>query len=120
VQNRTIESVLNELREENHVPMVNFVEALNRQEWAARLSYDVSMLRLWIARKGVTRVQVMITYGDGHRGGRPLEPYVDAYELTIFADFKPDQMCTQDSVKTIERLQGWLESQERGKMPSPG
>jgi hypothetical protein len=114
MRDRTIESVLDELREENHIPMAGFAQELARQEWAGRLSFDLSMLRLWIARKGVEHVEVMITYGDGRGGGRPSEPCLDAFEVTFFVDSRPAEVCMQDSAGAIERLRRWLDGEERG------
>ena len=109
----TIDGVLRELRAENHVPMVSFVDALARQEWAGKLSYDLSMLRLWIARKGVPHPEAMVIYADGRGGGRPSAPYVDAFELTFFVDSRPGEVSTQGSAATLERLRSWADSHER-------
>jgi hypothetical protein len=114
MQDRTIESVLHELREENHVPMARFAQELARQEWATSLSFDLSMLRLWVARKGVSHVEVMVTYGDGRGGGRPSEPYVDAFEVTFYVNSRPADVSRQDSAGAIERLRRWLDVKERG------
>jgi hypothetical protein len=85
MRDRTIESVLDELREENHIPMA-----------------------------GVEHVEVMITYGDGRGGGRPSEPCLDAFEVTFFVDSRPAEVCMQDSAGAIERLRRWLDGEERG------
>lgn len=108
---RTLWSVLEELREEQHVPMVTLLDALSEQEWAAKLCYDVSMLRLWISRQGREGVEVMVVYGDGRGGGRPVGPYLDVFEITFFAGADAGNVRTGTRENTIDTLRKWLESE---------
>jgi hypothetical protein len=111
---------MEELRDEGHGPMMKFVSALSRESWASGLDYDLSMLRLWIARKGVGRVEVMVTYGDGRKGGRPLNLDLDAYELTIFAGGGPQEAVIRNLHDTIDRIGAWLEEATPGPTPGAG
>ncbi|MGE5737229.1 MAG: hypothetical protein ACM34E_19210 [Acidobacteriota bacterium] len=113
MRNRSIAGVLGELQEESHIPMVGFVEELRRRPWATTLKYDLSMLRLWISREDAHDVEVMIIYDDGRKGGKPLEPYVDAFEMALFAGRDVSEVFTGTSFETIERLRAWLQQKSR-------
>lgn len=102
--------VLEELREEQHAPMIALLDALRQHDWATTLRYDLSMFRLWIARPGVDAVEVMVVYGDGRGGGRPLKPYVDAFETTIFLGPGRPNVKIGTRENTIQSLRKWLES----------
>jgi hypothetical protein len=108
MQSRTIDDVTDELRDEGHRPMVRFVLELRERPWATELTFDLSMLRLWIARKGVPRVEAMIVYGDGRQGGRPRATDVDAYDLTFFREGGQDDLRALDAATALERIREWL------------
>lgn len=110
MQTRTLESVLLELRSEDHPPMVRLVEGLTRCHWAEALNYDLSMLRLWIARTNTEQVEVMVTYGDGRKGGRPIVPCVDSYEITLFAPSGAPQVSVHNLTGSLEWLRRWVSS----------
>ena len=114
----SIDSVLAELREEDHPPMVRFVSELAVQPWAAALRYDLSMLRLWISRKDIERVEVMVTYGDGRGGGRPYDLNLDAYETTIFDSIVAVDTVTRNSADSIGRIHRWLLDTNAGRLAS--
>ena len=109
---RTLAAVLDEVIDEDHVPMIELLNALSAEDWGDRLSFDLSMLRLWIARKGVAQTEVMIAYGDGRHGGRPLPPYRDAYEMTFFDGQERREVSMNTLQVTISRLLEWLKSTE--------
>ncbi|MEZ4398408.1 MAG: hypothetical protein R3B06_00210 [Kofleriaceae bacterium] len=106
---RPLWNVLEELREEQHVPMAALLDALRQHEWATALRYDLSMLRLWISRQGTEVVEVMIVVGDGRGGGCPVEPYLDAFETTFFVGANAGNVKTGTKECTIEMLRQWLE-----------
>ena len=110
---RSIDSVLSEFRRENHEPMAKFVETLKEQLWVNKLVFDLSMLRLWIARRGADRVEAMVVYGDGRGGGRPSPPYVDLYEFSINVENLQTGICNQNLELTVQKVGRWLENAER-------
>lgn len=101
---RTLEEVLEEFASERHEPMVRFVTALRQRPWAQRLRFDVSMLRLWLAPPHASRVQAMVTYGDGRGGGRPLNAELDKYDLTLFRDTEDAVTTSQPLVETLDHI----------------
>ncbi|MGC4070808.1 MAG: hypothetical protein QM784_40265 [Polyangiaceae bacterium] len=46
MNSKTLDQVLNELRDERHAPMVRLAESLRLQDWIAELDFNLSMLRL--------------------------------------------------------------------------
>ena len=108
MQSRTIESVLEEFRTENHPPMVRLVETLTDRLKETGLKYDVSMLRLWISRRDADYVQIMIAYGDGRGGGRPVVFDSDSYELTFFGANASTHASVQDLQTTVDLVEQWL------------
>jgi hypothetical protein len=113
MKKRTLQSALNELREEQHVPMTKLVEEMSRQDWAANLNYDVSMLRLWLSHEDYVSVEVMVTYGDGRGGGRPSEPFLDVFETKFFVGADVTEVTMGTAARTIKRLRLWLESKQQ-------
>ena len=105
---RTIQSVLDELREEQHVPMLDLVEELQRRAWAGRLGWDLSMLRLWISSKDDGAIEAMVVYADGRGGGRASAPYLDAFATTLLDGSNPSEVSTESSADTIDTLQRWF------------
>ena len=103
-----IESVLTMLQEELHPPMARLVSELARQPWATGLRYDLSRQRLWIARRDIGRLEVMVTYGDGQGGGRPSNLELDAYETTIFENWIVVETVTLRLMDSIARIRRWL------------
>jgi len=108
MQSRTLENVLEEFRTENHLPMVLLIETLRDKVQGKPLKYDVSMLRLWIARRDASDVQVMVAYGDGRGGGRPVTTELDSYELTIFGVDSSLRVSVQDLSTTIALIRDWF------------
>jgi len=108
VLERTLTDLLEELSAEGHEPMARFVSALGRQPWAHQLRFDLSMLRLWLAAPNVSSVQVMVTYGDGRGGGRPLNKGLDNYELTIFRGDHVALTASQTLSETVDCIGDWV------------
>src|SRR5512133_2331408 len=108
MESRTLENVLEEFRTETHLQMVLLIETLRNKVQGEPLKYDVSMLRLWIARKNASDVQVMVAYGDGRGGGRPVATELDSYELTIFASDSSPRVSVQDLSTTITLIRDWF------------
>jgi hypothetical protein len=71
------------------------------------------MLRLWIGRKNVGRLEVMVTYADGRGGGRPTDPDLDAFEITIFEAGTAVDTVTLNSRDSIDRIGRWLADANR-------
>lgn len=107
---RTIDNVLHELCDEENPPMVRFVSELSRCDWAQTMVYDLSMLRLWIARPGSASVEIMVTYEDGRKGGRPAAPYVDVYEITEFSGAQRVRVSVHNLTDSLDWLSRWATS----------
>jgi hypothetical protein len=109
MQKRTLSDVANELRSEGHLPMVRLVESIENEQWANQLDFDASMLRLWAARKGVPEVEIMVTYGDGRHGGRPLNMDLDAFDLAFRTGGGWTTLPGINSSSVLENIRSWLE-----------
>lgn len=112
MQLRTLENVTAEFEAERHWPMLRLIEGIKQEPWAHRLAFDSSMLRLWVARKNATGVEIMITYGDGRHGGRPTNLELDSFEFAARSGDHFDASSNVDAKTAVERIRSWLESQE--------
>ncbi len=110
---RSLEAVRQEFDDEGHTAMVALLDKLAAQPWISELAFDVSMLRLWIARKGHTSPELMITYADGRNGGRPGEANLDRFDLTAFADACPSALG-QSGDEAIKSLRLWVSAGNSG------
>ncbi len=84
MERRTAINVLKTLQEEGHPPMESLVQLISAQVWSKEFVYDLSMLRLLIAKQNSApgTVDIIVTYGDGRQGGRPAPPFFDKFNIT--------------------------------------
>ena len=111
MQNKTIDEVSNEFRSEGHLPMHRLAESIKGEKWAARLTFDTSMLRLWAARVHAQDVEIMISYGDGRGGGRPLDLRLNSFDLALRNEGRLDTTRNIDARAVLENIRAWLETQ---------
>jgi hypothetical protein len=104
---RTLDDVLEEARSEGHEPMGSLLDALRREPWARTLSYDMSMLRLWISQGEHHAPVIQVVYADGRGGGRPSPPYSDAFELTLLSGFGAGVVKCGVQAEVIASLGHW-------------
>jgi hypothetical protein len=112
MQNRTIDEVSTEFKLEGHLPMYRLIESLKREQWSSQLVFDTSVLRLWAARKTIPEVEIMITYGDGRNGGRPINMDLDSFDLALL---KMDGFETSLGINAkivFEKIRLWFETHD--------
>jgi hypothetical protein len=110
MQSRSLDDIASEFTEENHQPMLRLVQTMKTQSWAGQLVFDTSMLRIWAARRFASEVEITITYGDGRKGGRPLDGDLDAFDLAMKVN---GAWSTAEHISTqavLERMHQWLEA----------
>lgn len=115
MQPRTLGDVVEELEHEGHGPMTRFVSLLGEQPWSKELKFDLSMLRLWIARPTDHEVRIMVTYGDGRGGGLPLDMSLDRYEVSFFHQGSGVPVVETTTMnEALTRIADWLKREPDG------
>jgi hypothetical protein len=95
---------------EPHEPMRGLVRLIESEEWASGLRFGQSMYSLRVARLGRENLELLITYGDGRQGGRPTLPYLDRFDVIVWARGSEQEKCGLTASETVKFLARWLET----------
>lgn len=108
MQNRKIEDIIKEFDIESHPPMKQLISEICKKDWSKLLIFDTSMIRLWVSKNNSLQVQLIITYGDGRFGGKPINPNLDSYDLTYINSAGNETINGLNLQSTIENIEKWV------------